>query len=110
MYPNEKAVSSIDFLHRATDWFRRFGIHTRRVLTDNGPCFYRLQFGGACRTLGIEHRRTRPYRPQTNGKAERFIQTAIREWAYARRYEKLNPTARTPSALDSPIQLAPATC
>ena len=53
----------------------------------NGPCFYRLQFGGACRTLGIEHRRTRPYRPQTNGKAERFIQTAIREWAYARRYE-----------------------
>jgi len=87
MYPNEKAVSSIDFLHRATAWFRRFGIHTRRVLTDNGPCFYRLQFGGACRTLDIEHRRTRPYRPQTNGKAERFIQTALREWAYARRYE-----------------------
>jgi transposase InsO family protein len=92
MYPNEKAVSSIDFLHRATDWFRRFGIHNRRVLTDNGPCFYRLQFGGACRTLGIEHRRTKPYRPQTNGKAERFIQTAIREWAYARRYE--NSTQR----------------
>ena len=87
MYPDEKAVSSIDFLDRATHWFRRFGIHTRQVLTDNGPCFYRLQFGGACQAMGIKHRRTRPYRPQTNGKAERFIQTAIREWAYARRYE-----------------------
>jgi transposase InsO family protein len=87
LYPNEKAVSSIDFLQRATQWFQRFGIHVRGVLTDNGPCFYRLQFGGACRDLNIQHRRTRPYRPQTNGKAERFIQTALREWAYARRYE-----------------------
>jgi transposase InsO family protein len=87
MYPNEKAVSSIDFLQRATEWFQRFGIHVRGVLTDNGPCFYRLQFGGACQALNIRHRRTRPYRPQTNGKAERFIQTALREWAYARRYE-----------------------
>jgi transposase InsO family protein len=87
MYPNEKAVSSIDFLRRAIDWYQRFGIHVRGVLTDNGPCFYRLQFGGACTALGFRHRRTRPYRPQTNGKAERFIQTALREWAYARRYE-----------------------
>jgi transposase InsO family protein len=87
MYPNEKAASSIDFLQRATAWFARFGIHVRGVLTDNGPCFYRLQFGGACRSLNIRHRRTRPYRPQTNGKAERFIQTALREWAYAQRYE-----------------------
>jgi len=87
MYPNEKAVSSIDFLQRATAWFQSFDIHVRGVLTDNGPCFYRLQFGGACTALNIRHRRTRPYRPQTNGKAERFIQTALREWAYARRYE-----------------------
>lgn len=87
MYPNEKAASSIDFLQRATAWFARFDIHVRGVLTDNGPCFYRLQFGGACQALNIHHRRTRPYRPQTNGKAERFIQTALREWAYARRYE-----------------------
>jgi transposase InsO family protein len=87
MYPDEKAASAIDFLDRATHWFRHFGIHTRRVLTDNGPCFYRLQFGGVCQKLGIRHRYTRPYRPQTNGKAERFIQTALREWAYARRYE-----------------------
>jgi transposase InsO family protein len=87
MYPNEKAVSSIDFLRQAAEWFQRFNIHVRGVLTDNGPCFYRLQFGAACQSLGIHHRRTRPYRPQTNGKAERFIQTALREWAYARRYE-----------------------
>jgi len=87
MYGDEKAASSIDFLYRATAWFQRFGVTTRRVLTDNGPCFYRLQFGGACRDLGIQHHRTRPYRPQTNGKAERFIKTAIQEWAYARRYE-----------------------
>lgn len=78
---------AIDFLDRAVHWFRHFGIHTKRVLTDNGPCFYQLQFGGVCNRLGIQHRRTRPYRPQTNGKAERFIQTALREWAYARRYE-----------------------
>ena len=87
MYPNEKAVCSIDFLQRATAWFARLGIHVRGVLTDNGPCFYPLQFGGACQRLNIRHRHTRPYRPQTNGKAERFIQTALREWAYARRYE-----------------------
>jgi transposase InsO family protein len=62
-------------------------IHTHQVLTDNGPCFYRLQFRSACQAMGIKHRRTRPSRPQTNGKAERFIQTAIRKWAYARRYE-----------------------
>lgn len=86
MYPNEKAASSIHFLHAAAAWFARFGIRTRGVLTDNGPCFYR-QFGGACRDLNIRHQHTRPYRPQTNGKAERFIQTALREWAYARRYE-----------------------
>jgi transposase InsO family protein len=87
MYPNEKAVSAIDFLDRATNWLRHFGVHTRRVLTDNGPCFYDTQFGGACRRMDLQHKRTRPYRPQTNGKAERFIQTALREWAYARRYE-----------------------
>ena len=87
MYPNEKAVSSIHFLSQAVAYFQRFGIRIRQVLTDNGPCFYRLQFGGACQQLGIKQRRTRPYRPQTHGKAERFIQTAIREWAYARRYE-----------------------
>jgi transposase InsO family protein len=57
------------------------------VLTDNGPCFYAHRFAQACRALAITHKRTRIYTPRTNGKAERFIQTALREWAYARHYE-----------------------
>jgi transposase InsO family protein len=87
IYPDEKAASAIDFLDRAVNWFRHFRIHTKRLLTDNGPCFYQGQFGSVCRAMNIAHRRTKPYRPQTNGKAERFIQTALREWAYANRYE-----------------------
>ncbi len=87
LYPDEKAVSSTDFLNQAAAYFQRFGITVRRVITDNGPCFLANLFRDACRKLGITPKRTRHYRPQTNGKAERFIQTAIREWAYARRYE-----------------------
>ncbi len=87
MYRNEKAASSADFLRQAVAYFQRFGICTRRVLTDNGPCFYGRKFLQACRDLNLTPKRTRPYTPRTNGKAERFIQTAIREWAYARRYE-----------------------
>jgi transposase InsO family protein len=87
MYPDETANSSVSFLVEAVAYFQRLGIATRRVLTDNGPCFYAHQFASACKRLGIVHKRTRPYTPRTNGKAERFIQTAIREWAYARRYE-----------------------
>ena len=87
MLPDETAASSSAFLHLAGDYFVRLGIHVRRVLTDNGPCFYAHRFAQACRALAITHKRTRIYTPRTNGKAERFIQTAIREWAYARRYE-----------------------
>lgn len=87
LYPDEKAASSSDFLRQAAAYFARFGIVIRRVLTDNGPCFYGDKFLQACRDLDIVPKRTRPYTPRTNGKAERFIQTAIREWAYARRYE-----------------------
>ena len=87
MYRNEKAASSADFLRQAVAYFQRFGIRTRRVLTDNGPCFYGRKFLQACRDLNLTPKRTRPYTPRTNGKAERFIQTAIREWAYACRYE-----------------------
>jgi transposase InsO family protein len=87
LYPDETANSSASFLAEATAWFQRFNITTRRVLTDNGPCFYAHRFAEACRALNITHKRTRIYTPRTNGKAERFIQTAIREWAYARRYE-----------------------
>jgi transposase InsO family protein len=87
LYPDEKAASSASFLREATAWFQRFGVRTRRVLTDNGPCFYANAFAAACKDLQIVHKRTRIYTPRTNGKAERFIQTTIREWAYARRYE-----------------------
>jgi len=87
LYPDEKATSSSRFLADAVAYFQRLGIDIRRVLTDNGPCFYARQFADMCKHLGITHKRTRPYTPRTKGKAERFIQTAIREWAYARRYE-----------------------
>jgi transposase InsO family protein len=87
LYPDETAHSSASFLAEAVAWFQRLDITVRRVLTDNGPCFYAHRFAYTCRDLGITHKRTRIYTPRTNGKAERFIQTAIREWAYARRYE-----------------------
>jgi transposase InsO family protein len=87
LYPDETAASSASFLSEAVAYFQRLGISIRRVLTDNGPCFYAHRFAQACRALAITHKRTRIYTPRTNGKAERFIQTAIREWAYARRYE-----------------------
>ena len=87
LYPDETANSSAAFLAEAAAWFQRFGILVRRVLTDNGPCFYAHRFAHACRGLNIVHKRTRIYTPRTNGKAERFIKTAINEWAYAQRYE-----------------------
>jgi hypothetical protein len=69
------------------------GVHIQRVLTDNGSAYRSQLFARACQALGIKHSFTRPYRPQTNGKAERFIQTCLREWAYARSYP--NSAART---------------
>ena len=87
LYPDEKAISAADFLARATAYFQRFGITVRRVITDNGPCFLSHLFRDIAESLKIVRKRTRFYRPQTNGKAERFIQTAIRERAYARSYQ-----------------------
>ena len=87
MLPDETAVSSCSFLRQAVAYFARLGIVIRRVMTDNGPCFYALRFAQICRDLQLKHIRTRIYTPRTNGKAERFIQTAIREWAYARLYQ-----------------------
>jgi transposase InsO family protein len=63
-----------------------YGVEVARVMTDNGSCYRSKAFRDACRDLGVRHIRTRPYTPKTNGKAERFIQTALREWAYARPY------------------------
>jgi transposase InsO family protein len=74
------------FLRRALRWFRSHGVRIRRVLTDNGSGYISHSFRATCRGLHLRHRRTRPYTPRTNGKAERFIQTALREWAYVRPY------------------------
>ena len=87
MMPDEKAVTASLFLSQAAEYFARFNIRVRRVMTDNGPCFISDRFKSQCRTLDARHIRTRIYTPRTNGKAERFIQTAIREWAYARLYQ-----------------------
>lgn len=87
MMPDEKAVSASRFLLDAAAYFARHHIVVRRVMTDNGPCFISDRFKLVCSQLQLKHIRTRIYTPRTNGKAERFIQTAIREWAYARLYQ-----------------------
>ncbi len=84
--PDETAESAIEFLWFAVAWYAAHGIKIERVLTDNGACYKSWKFRDACREFGIKHKRTRPYRPQTNGKAERFIRTALKEWAYAETY------------------------
>jgi len=83
---DEGGVTTTKFLWRALAWFRRLGIRVRRVLTDNGNGYVSDRFARLCRSAGLDHRRTRPYTPRTNGKAERFIQTLLREWAYRRPY------------------------
>ena len=75
------------FLGRALGWFERLGVRIERVMTDNGSAYSSKLFANAIQTAGVRHIRTRPYRPQTNGKAERFIQTSLREWAYAKPYQ-----------------------
>jgi transposase InsO family protein len=81
--PDERRSSTTGFLVRALRWFRARGIKVERVMTDNGSGYVARLFRKALRMLGIRHIRTRPYTPKTNGKAERFIQTLMREWAYA---------------------------
>ena len=84
--PDEKKQSAIAFLRAAVAYYASLGVTVARVMTDNGSCYKSFDFRDACRELGLRHIRTRPYTPQTNGKAERFIQTALREWAYAKAY------------------------
>ena len=84
--PNEKAVSAVAFLSAAVAYYKSLGVSVARVMTDNGSCYKAFAFRDACRALSLKHVRTRPYTPKTNGKAERFIQTALREWAYAKAY------------------------
>ena len=86
LLPDEKKESAIAFLDRALAWFARLGVAVERVMTDNGSAYRSHAFRGRLAQAGIKHIRTRPYTPRTNGKAERFIQTSLREWAYARAY------------------------
>jgi transposase InsO family protein len=84
---NERGPIAAGFFERAVAHFRELGIRTRRVLTDNGSGYVSRAFAQACARARVQHRRTRPYTPRTNGKAERFIQSLLRECAYARPYE-----------------------
>ena len=86
MHRDETAPTMTGFLRRAIAWFRAVGVRVRRILTDNGFGYLARLFAQACEELRIRHGRTRPYRPCTNGKAERFIQTMLREWAYVTPY------------------------
>ncbi len=87
IHPDEKAASAIAHLKAAVAWYASMGVTVARVMTDNGSCYKSHAFKTVCAELGIRHIRTKPYTPKTNGKAERFIQTALREWAYARAYQ-----------------------
>ena len=93
MHPDEKKEQAVRFLHNAVDYYGRLGVSIKRLLTDNGAAFRSRDFRRACIDLGIRHSFTRAYRPQTNGKAERFIQSALREWAYGWTYQ--NSAQRT---------------
>jgi transposase InsO family protein len=86
MLPDQKAETTSDFLRSAVDFFATHGIGVRALLTDNGSSYRSRLFRTACLQMQLKHRRTRPYTPRTNGKTERFIQTALREWAYAKHW------------------------
>ncbi len=86
VHPNENAACAVAFLRRALRWYERLGVQVERVLTDNAKAYSGTAFGAFCTERGIRQSFTRPYTPRTNGKAERFIQTLTRRWAYARPY------------------------
>jgi transposase InsO family protein len=83
---NEKKESAVAFLKAAVAYYASLGVTVTRVMTDNGSCYKSFAFRDACKALGLKHIRTKPYTPKTNGKAERFVQTSLREWAYAQAY------------------------
>jgi transposase InsO family protein len=94
MHPDEKTPQAVKFLRDAVAYYASLGVTVRRVLTDNGSAFRSRDFAQACSELGIRHKFTRAYRPQTNGKAERFIQSALREWAYGWIYQNSHQRTR----------------
>jgi transposase InsO family protein len=86
LFPDESAASAVAFLRDAVAFLARLGVRVESVMTDNAFCYIRRQYAEAVAALALRHLRIRPYTPRTNGKAERFIQTALREWAYVRSY------------------------
>jgi transposase InsO family protein len=106
MKPDERQLAAVAFLRACVAYFASLGVTIRRVLTDNGSAFRFKRFATACRKLKLKHVFTRAYRPQTNGKAERFIQSALREWAYGIPLSAFNRAQRHAQALDASLQLA----
>jgi transposase InsO family protein len=99
---DEKAESAVAFTRRALAWFKRFGVSVERIMTDNGSAYKSFAFRDLLAEQAIRHKRTRPYTPRTNGKAERFIQTSLREWAYAQPY---TPSAERAETLTPWLQI-----
>jgi transposase InsO family protein len=97
---NERSPTAAAFLRRLVAWYSSHGVTVSGIMTDNGSCYVSRRFASACKRLGLRHLRTRPYRPCTNGKAERFIQTLLRGWAYNRPYPtSFQRTLRLPKFL-----------
>jgi transposase InsO family protein/transposase-like protein len=95
--PDERAATAVGFLHRAVAFYAAHGVSVERVMSDNGACYRSTIHACACRAMGLRHLRTRPYRPRTNGKAERFIRTLLGGWAYGATYSSSQERA---AALD----------
>jgi len=87
LLPGERKENAVGFTARAIDWFARHGVIVERIMSDNGSAYKSFDFRDLLAARGIKHKRTRPYTPRTNGKAERFIQTSLREWAYAQPFQ-----------------------
>ncbi len=105
IFPDQKKESAVAFLVATVAYFRSLGITVERVMTDNGSCYLSKAFARACKQLAVKHIRIKPYTPQTNGKAKRFTQTALREWAYATAFAICRVGRLAPS-----LQLAQASC
>jgi len=107
--PDEQGPTATSFLRRALAFYRQHGIRVERVLTDNGACYRSHVFRALCLGRSIRVLKTRPYRPQTNGKAERLIQTLLRDWAYARPLHPLALPSSSPETVASLLQSQPST-
>ena len=102
-WPTSEARTSVGFLERAVAFYAAHGIAIERVMTDNGSGYVSIVHAIACRAMGIRHIRTRPYRPRTNGKAERFIQTMLRRLGLRGDLPRLNPATRPALGLARPL-------